>query len=828
MSTKTEQLETLFQEVIDRFENDRYVTVSPMTGKASEQYEVTYNVTGIIQKEDKSVQETKSHNISITIPFGFPHFPPSCKPLTPIFHPDFDEAAICIGDFWTRERTLSDVIIYIGRMISGEIHSHENAFNEEALVWYQNNSGRLPFEIVNFTPANAQIHDPSILETPEEEPFDIDVLDDSDFDTDFDLLELEEPDITEVTPTEQVQVSSEGIDIDNLTILLKHKRFYELDQLIRATPKDVPFNGRVGFEKQVRAALATAKKLQREADQFEHKGKPDKALEIFQEVEATVSDYPNIQDSINRALEALVLLGDWTLGSDDSSTLEPPTAPPEEKKKPEPAVETTKLTFFDKKTKGKLRVVPLLISVAVIVLLGIFLFPLFSQKSQLKDAEQAFYECQRLLNNSRFTAAEKKCEIALELTTGFQFFFKNKEKSLLASTIRNVLNSQKMKQGLTGNVLHEGNYIHKSTYDSIVVFKESRDEGDRLLAESNWKAALTSYRKAISLLPKADSNNPAVREELHENMTLAEVNNFMDIGIRFNENHDWKNATTSFQQAVKAAETLTTENRLTLLQRVKPQLSQANFLEHVHLADESFANNKWEKALQNYQKARLLSKQFTLQNPELLKTVNEKIARAELYTVINNGKNAFNQGRWDEAIENYVTAIDLLEENRAILSKTTTDKSRRKLARVMLQASIIRDQQAVAAHLKAKKFTQAISNLRTIDTTISKSEFKNTEEFQAIVKETREAITDVQTKKTFAELTAYLKDNFKVLFTQNYSSVTSDYLKAPVVTFVRKEKDNFLFKLQCTETSQGRPSILLMHYMYYPESKSWRFYDLIN
>lgn len=833
MALKSEQLEKIFRETTQRFQNDRYVTVSPAAGKSSEQYEVTYNVAGVIQKTDKSIHESRTHSISLTIPFGFPHFPPNCKPLTPTFHPDFDEAAICIGDFWTRDKTLADVIIQIGRMIAGEIHSKENAFNQEALSWYLENNAKLPFEILNFStqPSPTEtLTELGLEDEDDEESFEIDVLDDDDFDSDadsdFNFMDIEEVEIHDDAPADlpASSLEPEVKKTEDFRDLLKQKRYYELERVLHNTPKEASFDGRANIEQQISEALSKAKKLQREAEEYELKGNPANALALFEEVQSVVSDYPNIEESITRAQDSLELLGDWSPGGTDSLIIEDETVESEEikeKKKNKPS-----LTFFDVKTKSKLRILPIIITASVLVLIGVFVYPMFTEKSQIKIAQQEFQECKTVFKKGNFSAAEKQCKAALDKATAFQLFFTNDEKTKLAAEIKSVLQSPDMKQGLAGNVLYNGEYIHKSIYDSILSYQKTKEAGETFFKNKQWKEALFSFQEALKLTSYLKDSEPGEVIRLKNRISMAQVNSHMEEGARFNEKQDWKNASMSFQKAIDAAQNLAADKRNSIIDKINPQLSETSFLELIQQANALFTSNEWGKALSKYQKAKKLTANFTLSNPALLDSLNEKIARTELYATIRTGKNAFDSGKWDVAIEKYGLAIELLEKNKKLLKRTNNNDSRKKLSRVVLQASIIRDQQIVASLLKTNAFDQAIKKLQTIDKTISNSEFKSDEEFQATTKETREAIADIKSQKLLADLTTYLMDNYQKLFTKNYSTINADYLKDPVITFVSREGQNFLFKMKCKEISQGRPTILLMHYMYNKNSDSWRFYDI--
>ena len=180
MATSNEQLKNIYQDLKAKFDNHPFIKVSPFEGDPPEKYEIQYSIRGLVQDSDGKVVESSTHSVFINIPFGYPHFPPSCTPQSPTFHPDFDQAAICIGEFWNKDRSLSELVIYIGQMIAGEIYSIENAFNDSAAEWYQKIASELPFEKKDFSYSSSP-EEPEIRFDEEDLLLEgMDTLDDSD------------------------------------------------------------------------------------------------------------------------------------------------------------------------------------------------------------------------------------------------------------------------------------------------------------------------------------------------------------------------------------------------------------------------------------------------------------------------------------------------------------------------------------------------------------------------------------------------------------------------------------------------------------------------
>lgn len=151
MAANTDQLADEYNKIQERFSRSPYVNILSTEGVPPKSYEIEYRIKGLIKNENGQVVTADSHRVEIVLPFGYPHFPPNCKPLTPVFHPDFDPDAVRIVDFWEKSHSLSDLIVHIGNLICFEQYSSENVFNNDALEWATTNSDKLPLQKIDFS-----------------------------------------------------------------------------------------------------------------------------------------------------------------------------------------------------------------------------------------------------------------------------------------------------------------------------------------------------------------------------------------------------------------------------------------------------------------------------------------------------------------------------------------------------------------------------------------------------------------------------------------------------------------------------------------------------
>ncbi|MCI5220890.1 MAG: hypothetical protein D3914_17260, partial [Candidatus Electrothrix sp. LOE2] len=94
MTSEKDQLARDFEEVKKLLAQYPQIHVAQTEGDPPAVYEVEYRLTGLTRQADGNIGQTSRHLLRINLPFGYPHFPPAIKPLTPVFHPDIDPDAV--------------------------------------------------------------------------------------------------------------------------------------------------------------------------------------------------------------------------------------------------------------------------------------------------------------------------------------------------------------------------------------------------------------------------------------------------------------------------------------------------------------------------------------------------------------------------------------------------------------------------------------------------------------------------------------------------------------------------------------------------------------
>ena len=122
------------------------IQVTGQAGIPPEIYRITYNIRGLYVSASGEILERDTHVLELNLTLGYPRRAPQCKMLMPIFHPNFDDSMVCIGDFWAASEGLDDLIIRIGRMIAYQEYNTKSPLNGLAAKWAAQNAQLLPID----------------------------------------------------------------------------------------------------------------------------------------------------------------------------------------------------------------------------------------------------------------------------------------------------------------------------------------------------------------------------------------------------------------------------------------------------------------------------------------------------------------------------------------------------------------------------------------------------------------------------------------------------------------------------------------------------------
>jgi len=144
MTARMRRIASDFEQVKKDFSGHPYIVVKPDNNEFPEKYNITYFVNGIYLLPDGKIEPLSRHEVEITLHAEYPRYKPICKITTPIWHPNFRDGQICIGDIWGAGESLSDIIINIGDMIQYKSWNSYSPLSADAAKWAIQNKHLFP------------------------------------------------------------------------------------------------------------------------------------------------------------------------------------------------------------------------------------------------------------------------------------------------------------------------------------------------------------------------------------------------------------------------------------------------------------------------------------------------------------------------------------------------------------------------------------------------------------------------------------------------------------------------------------------------------------
>jgi ubiquitin-protein ligase len=129
------------------------IRLQAMQGEPPERYVIEYRVRGLVRSPQGPIYQDQ-HYAEIQLTSEYPRQAPKCRMLTPIFHPNFEPATICVGDHWTAGERLVDLIIRIAEMIAFQQYNIKSPLDGEAAMWTDQNRQHLPTDPREMRPPN--------------------------------------------------------------------------------------------------------------------------------------------------------------------------------------------------------------------------------------------------------------------------------------------------------------------------------------------------------------------------------------------------------------------------------------------------------------------------------------------------------------------------------------------------------------------------------------------------------------------------------------------------------------------------------------------------
>nr|WP_321466252.1 hypothetical protein [uncultured Desulfobulbus sp.] len=787
MAMGSQQLADDYAQLKDFLELYPNIVILKADGQPPDNYEVEYSLRGYSRDDDNTITIASSHRVRISLPFGYPHFAPIAKPLTPIFHPDFDPAAIRIADQWQKNPSLPELILHIGEMICGSAYTLEDPFNQEAADWYASHGDQLPLDTLSLA---------DIQET--EEHLD-DLVDDT-----FASLGLENDDF--LAPEKPVTPS----DIDYIRELIAENKIFAANKLLSDLPENANFADRDEMQQTIGKVLRKTDQLFKLAEQLEDMAKFDEALEVTDNLLAIAADAPGAESLRDRIQQAYQLAQMTGHPGGEESTPEPLVAQPP----PAPLDKPRKKGKSSVKLGGGIPLKPILFAMLFLGLCVGTISLYFKDQNTLSQSQANLLKGQLLLDKKQFDAAQDALESANQSLSNLTIL--RFRKSAYEQGIQSLLSSPELQEGLKGRILFEGEYMPADRAAAHRELNVLTEQGQALAKQEKISEALPLYRQALQFAQ--DHNLTKQYEPIKEIIQSLELQQTLSIAERAEQNKNWEQAAEAYRKALSLSSNI---QSLGTISEITHRLTAATFRHDLDQSKKAFTQAQWEETIRFLEQAQsTIDANPTVVTEKERSDLHRLLVNARLYLMLSKAREAYEGKNWDEAIIEYDNALQLLK-NEPDSTDSLVEDSVDKISRTLLMVQIARMQDNVLVAEGNGDSAGVIAQSRKIQRFIQNSKFAGDPSVKTISQKVGAKIADHQEILSQDERIHWLEENFETIFRNNYPTFRGSTLMQPKAVFTKKVGAKSLFTLTCVERSQGSSSKLELAYLYDPATGRW-------
>ncbi len=777
------------KELLELYPN---ISIIKTVGQPPDHYEIEYRLKGYVKDTDNAVTIDATHSVRISLPFGYPHFAPIAKPLTPNFHPDFDPAAIRIADQWQKNPSLPDLVLYIGEMICGNVYNLDDPFNQEAAEWYQANRQNLPLDSLGI----ADI---------EESDIGLDSL----VDDTFASLGLENDTFLEP------ERAADPADIQQIRDLLAEKRIFTANSLLADMPQTPHFEDREEIQQNIGKTLRKTDQLFKLAEQLEDMGKLNEALEVTDNLLTIAADAPGaiaLRERIRQSMQLAQSVG-TPPNEKESKKATTTTKPAQPAEKSQPIVKKDKSQFLSQGVSFKSLVVVLLALGVCIGAISLY----FKDQNILSHFQANILRSQLLIDKQQFDAARQTlatAQSALSELTILRY-----RKSALEDELSALLNTPALQEGLQGRVFFQGEYIPVETATAMRELTVLTDQAQMLVAQEKIEEALTLYRQAQDHAVRHDIDLQQL--SIPEQIKALELRLALISAEKAEQVQNWDEAAASYRRALQISEQIID---LGTASEITDRLTAATFRHELDQSRKAFTQSQWQDTIQFLEHAQ----QTITSNPDVVdakerQDLHRLLINAQLYSVLSTARLAYQDKDWERAINDYQQALNLLARESGNL-QDAVGESIIKIEKTLMLVQVAQLQDKILLAERNDNLAAAINHGKNAERLIRASQFSGDDDVRRILRRIGDKTAANAKQLDHDEKIAWLEENYESIFRTHYPTFEGSRLSQPSARFMKQVDGITVFTLTCVERSRGSSSKLELDYMFNEETGTWSIY----
>jgi ubiquitin-protein ligase len=788
MASEIDQLTRDFEEVNKLLTQYPQIHVAQTEGDPPAAYEVEYQLTGLIRQTDGSIGQGSRHLLRISLPFGYPHFPPTVKPLTSIFHPDVDPDAVRIASYWQQNPSLAELMVHMGEMICAKSYNLEEPFNQEAADWYSEHSSEFPLDEIQQGSTDFEVDELSLE-------------DDSDLGLSLEIDDQQE------NIDEQLEEIQSHIDRNEVVIAGK---------LLTTLSSSSPEAQRL--EKIVSSTLSKRDKLIQKLEELENEDRFTEAYAIFKKVREIAIDTPALSDIGERLQQSQAMLDTFsqpnpTADKQNSTAIKSKKGAKKKEKKPlEKKKEKEKISRNKNRAPIVIPIKPILTGIVLLSAVGGCTLLYTNDMDKMTEANRNWIEVKYQSCTTPDQFRKKRIQAEKLLVNLKSIYVPGLGQKKLEAEIHEILTSPDFKKGETGDEEYKGSTLPASVIKKLEPVDKKINQAASAIQKEQFTEALSLYQEALSL---AEIAKPGALEP-HSKIANSEL----DKRIKVIQE---KIATLQTQagQEERLRERRKAEKRYQETIAFFQELKRKE-IDPSNPEDKDVTADQWGGcAERSYETQRLLSKYPAIDSPERQKELQSLVAYSRLYQKLEIARQAYEGGELENAISEYQGALRLLKEERSALDAIYNDAVLKVGQTVVMLSVSLELREAVKA--ENNDLRSSLAHYKKTLRTIRTSQVARDDNLKKLERYIRSKIQEQSLEAAKSSNQEWWKENYEKIFKKEFPSSRNAPLSNPRIYFIKVKNGRLLYTIQCTE-KKGIKLTLELTYQYDLETGNWSPY----
>ncbi|MCW5204341.1 hypothetical protein VU02_00160 [Desulfobulbus sp. N2] len=386
-------------------------------------------------------------------------------------------------------------------------------------------------------------------------------------------------------------------------------------------------------------------------------------------------------------------------------------------------------------------------------------------------------------------------------------------KKVLETEIHNYLNSPDFEKGETGDVEYKGSPLPAPVIKKLEPIDNITDKADSAARKEKFTDALILYQEALSL---AETAKPGALEP-HAKITNPELDKRIQvIQKKINAFQAQAGQKKKFKERNEAEKRY--QEVIAFFQKLKKNKSNPSDPQDMNVTGDQWG--ECAKKLHNAEK--LLDEYPEINSPERQEELRTLLAYSRLYQELEMARQAYEEGAFETAINEYKNALHLLKKERTALDAIYNNAVLKVGQTVVMLNVSLKMREAVEAE-NQNNLSSSVRHYKEILRIIRTSKVDRGDNLKKIEQYIHSKIQEQSLAAAKSSNQEWWKKNYERIFKKNFPSSRNAPLSNPKIYFIKVQNGRLLYTIRCTE-KKGIKLTLELNYQYDMGTGKWSPY----